>query len=200
MVKSALIFLADGSEEIEFSTTYDVLVRAGVSVTSVYVGQPKTGWESNRPAYATCSRGVKIVPDLYLPDIAGAHKSLAYDAYIVPGGQPGANTLANNTDVAALLEAAYGQGKITAFICAGPLAAKAAGITDKAITSHPSAKAALQDQFTYSEDRVVKSDNLITSRGPGTTFEFALAIAEALVGKEKRQEIAPPLLLPPGLL
>lgn len=175
-------------------------VRAGVSVTSCYVGKAKSGWQANKPAYATCSRGVKVVPDLYLTDLAGAHKSLAYDAYIVPGGMPGAQTLSENEDVTALLKAAYGQGKVVAFICAGPLAAKTAGIHDKPLTSHPSVREQLQDAFTYSEDRVVKADNLITSRGPGTTFEFALAIAEALVGKQKRDEIVPPLLLPPSLI
>jgi len=31
---SALILLADGSEETEFVTTYDILVRAGISTQS----------------------------------------------------------------------------------------------------------------------------------------------------------------------
>lgn len=54
-------------------------------------------------------------------------------------------------------------------------------------------------EYTYKEDRVVVADNLITSRGPGTAFEFALAIVDALVGKHKRTEIEPPMLLPPGI-
>ncbi len=51
--------------------------------------------------------------------------------------------------------------------------------------------------YRYQEDRVVVADNLITSRGPGTSFEFALTIVEALVGKEKRKELEGPLILPP---
>lgn len=47
-------------------------------------------------------------------------------------------------------------------------------------------------EYTYKEDRVVVADNLITSRGP------ALAIVEALVGREKRDEIEPPLILASG--
>lgn len=35
--------------------------------------------------------------------------------------------------------------------------------------------------YTYSEDRVVVDDNVITSRGPGTSFLFALTIVEQLV-------------------
>lgn len=34
--------------------------------------------------------------------------------------------------------------------------------------------------YDYSEDRVVVDDNVITSRGPGTTFLFALTIVEHL--------------------
>lgn len=34
---SALILIADGSEETEFVTTYDVLVRAGIDTKSIGV-------------------------------------------------------------------------------------------------------------------------------------------------------------------
>lgn len=38
--------------------------------------------------------------------------------------------------------------------------------------------------YNYSEDRVVVDENVITSRGPGTAFLFALTIVEQLVGTE----------------
>ncbi len=53
--------------------------------------------------------------------------------------------------------------------------------------------------YNYKEDRVVKDGTLITSRGPGTCFEYALAIVEALQGKEKRDSIMPPMLLPESI-
>ncbi|CAO3651395.1 unnamed protein product [Cunninghamella echinulata] len=34
------------------------------------------------------------------------------------------------------------------------------------------------------DDRVVIDGNLITSRGPGTAFLFALTLVEKLIGKE----------------
>ena len=49
--------------------------------------------------------------------------------------------------------------------------------------------------YTYSEDRVVLDGKLVTSRGPGTCFEFALALVEELQGKETRDSIIPPMLL-----
>jgi len=45
-----------------------------------------------------------------------------------------------------------------------------------------------------SDDRVVVSDNLITSQGPGTSLEFALRLGEQLFGKEKRDQIAKEML------
>jgi transcriptional regulator GlxA family with amidase domain len=35
-------------------------------------------------------------------------------------------------------------------------------------------------------------------RGPGTTFEFALALVKLLYGEEKMQEVAGPMVLPDG--
>jgi len=49
--------------------------------------------------------------------------------------------------------------------------------------------------YNYSEDRVVVDGKLVTSRGPGTTFEFALAIVELLVSKEKKDSLIPPMLV-----
>nr|CAI5851399.1 unnamed protein product [Callosobruchus analis] len=37
-------------------------------------------------------------------------------------------------------------------------------------------------QYTYLEDKVVIDGNIVTSRGPGTAFDFGLALVEKLVG------------------
>ena len=42
---------------------------------------------------------------------------------------------------------------------------------------------------------MVQDGKLITSRGPGTTFEFALKIVENLEGAEKMNSLVPPMLL-----
>lgn len=49
--------------------------------------------------------------------------------------------------------------------------------------------------YKYSEDRVVVDGKLITSRGPGTCIEFALAIVEQIQGKEKAQSLIKPMLI-----
>lgn len=187
---------------LQFTITYDVLVRGGIEVQSAFVGSSASAQDSQDPhgsEFVTCSRGVKIIPDLRLPDLAGGKALEQYDAIIVPGGVKGAETISQNDDVTKLLSAFAGKGKVVAAICAGSLAIKAAGIgKDNAITSHPSVKGELEKDYHYKDDRVVIADKLITSRGPGTAIEFALAIVEALVGKEKRVEITDPIILHPA--
>lgn len=46
-----------------------------------------------------------------------------------------------------------------------------------------------------SEERVVTDGAVITSRGPGTAIEFALAIVKALFGAEKAAEVAGPMVV-----
>ena len=47
----------------------------------------------------------------------------------------------------------------------------------------------------YSEERVATDGHLITSRGPGTSFEFALTIVKALCGEETVAKITPLMML-----
>ncbi|KAG6804903.1 hypothetical protein H0H92_001749, partial [Tricholoma furcatifolium] len=51
-------------------------------------------------------------------------------------------------------------------ICAGSLAALTSGLPRQPLTSHPAVQKELESSFDYSEDSVVISGNLITSRGP----------------------------------
>lgn len=57
----------------------------------------------------------------------------------------------------------------------------------------------MKDQLTdykYIDDqKVVQDGHLITSRGPATAFDFALKIAENLVGAEAAQKTAQGMLL-----
>lgn len=44
------------------------------------------------------------------------------------------------------------------------------------------------------ESRVIQDGHAITSRGPGTAMEFAVALVEQLYGKEKADEVAGPMV------
>ncbi|EED84951.1 predicted protein [Postia placenta Mad-698-R] len=92
---SALILIADGTEEMEFTITYDTLVRAGIVCTSAYVpAQDAPEADKTALSFATCSRGLKIVPDtLFSPQAAVPEH---YDLLVVPGGAKGAQTIAQS--------------------------------------------------------------------------------------------------------
>ncbi|CAG8565881.1 5499_t:CDS:2 [Paraglomus brasilianum] len=190
--KKVLVFLADGSEEIEATVSIDILRRARLDVTVAGVALKNPG------AFAECSRGVNIVPDTAYENLGTPLE--AFDAVIIPGGLIGAKTLAENAEVKKALVTAHNNGHFVAAICAGPIAIKSAGINKGGkLTSHPCVKEELEKEYEYQEERVVVDNKVISSRGPGTAFLFALTIIEQLLGEEVREEVSKPLMLAPTL-
>ncbi|EDV30469.2 uncharacterized protein Dana_GF22924 [Drosophila ananassae] len=185
MSKSALIILAPGAEEMEFIIAADVLRRAGIKVTVAGLG------DSTEPV--KCSRDILIVPDTPLSKVA----SEKFDVVVLPGGLGGSNAMGDSSAVGELLKNQEASGGLIAAICAAPTVLAKHGIASgKSLTSYPSMKAQLVDKYSYVDDKnVVQDGNLITSRGPGTAYNFALKISEELAGKEKAQEVAKGLLL-----
>ncbi|RDX54749.1 DJ-1 [Lentinus brumalis] len=193
---SALILIADGTEEMEFTITYDTLVRAGVSCTSAFVSNEERDGNEQNPPFAHGSRRINILPDTYFsPQAATPDK---YDLLVIPGGAKGAETISRSSPVQHLVRRYLEDGKFVGMICAGSLAALTSKLPKQPLTSHPSVRDQLKDAFEYSEEPVVVSGKLVTSRGPGTAFPFALTLVELLCGKEKRAEVAGPMVFPKG--
>lgn len=204
--KKALVILSPGAEEMETVISVDVLRRAKISVTLA-------GIASSEPV--TCSRDVRIVPDMSLEEAATKGP---YDVIVLPGGLGGSKKLAESQRVKELLEAQEKSGQYIAAVCAAPSALLAHGIAKvrrnwrlayennlpsslpqgKQLTSHPCVQQQLEEsgQYSYSEARVCCDGTIITSRGPGSCFEFALAIVSALVGEQVAMDISGPMMLP----
>ncbi|KAI0765314.1 DJ-1 [Fomes fomentarius] len=195
---SALILIADGTEEMEFTITYDTLVRAGVKCTSAFVSNDEpladSGLFERNPPFAKGSRGINILPDTYFSPQAATPDN--YDLLVIPGGAKGAQTISGNSPVQHLVREYLNAGKFVGMICAGSLTALTSKLPKQPLTSHPSVRDQLEDAFEYSEEPVVVSGRLITSRGPGTTFPFAFTLVELLLGKEKRAEVVGPMVFP----
>jgi len=177
-----LVPLAEGCEEIEAVTIIDLLRRAGIDVV---VAGLKAG-------IVTASRGVQLVPDVTL-DVALQHD---YDMVVLPGGMPGAANLKDDARMIALLKKMAAAGQYTAAICAAPMVLAEAGLLDgKQATSYPGFLDAIPG-VTLSSAAVVQDGKVLTSRGPGTAMDFALALIEVLSGSEKRQQVESALLRP----
>ncbi|XP_021924863.1 protein DJ-1-like isoform X2 [Zootermopsis nevadensis] len=170
--KSALVLLAEEAEEMEL-----------ISVTVA-------GLAGSEPV--KCSRGVVVCPDSSLKD---AVDNAPFDVIVLPGGLGGARNLAASSEVGLLLQEQEKAGRLVAAICAAPTALLAHNVgIGKSLTSYPIFKEKLQEKYFYKEDNVVVDDNLVTSRGPATAFDFALAIADILLGAGTSKPVAKALL------
>lgn len=186
MIKTALVPIAEGSEELEAVTIIDVLRRAGVEVTVASANEGKNLQISG--ANGTC-----IVADKMLDSCA----ENTYDLIAVPGGIPGSEHLAEHPVLDSLLRKQADQGKLIGAICAAPalvLASKGL-LRDKTATCYPSFQQSLEAKEVDGEARVVVDGNYITSQGPGTVLDFALQLVEQLCGVVKREEVGAPMVL-----
>jgi len=172
-----LVPLAQGCEELEAITITDLLVRAGVKVTTCGLDE--------QPVKA--SRGTTIIPDTSIDKILDE----PFDLIVLPGGLPGADHLRDDARLQSLLKKQAEQNKYLAAICAAPKAlAKAGVLKGKTATSFPGVLEALNDPaITLSKKAVEIDGTIITSRGPGTAMDFTLSLIELLEGKEKRDEV-----------
>jgi len=172
-----LVPLAQGCEELEAITITDLLVRAGITVTTCGLDE--------KPVKA--SRGTTIIPDTSIDKILEE----SFDLIVLPGGLPGADHLRDNKQLQALIKKQASDNKYLAAICAAPKAlAEAGALKGKTATSFPGVLAALKDSsITISNNAVEIDGNIITSRGPGTAMDFALTLIELLEGREKRNEV-----------
>jgi len=177
-----LVPLAQGCEELEAITITDLLVRAGIKVTTCGL--------DDKPVKA--SRGITIIPDTTIDNVL----QQSFDLIVLPGGLPGADHLRDNEQLQTLIKHQMANKKYIAAICAAPKALAQAGILDnKTATSFPGVLEKLDiPNITLSENAVEIDDNIVTSRSAGTAMAFALSLIELLEGKDKREEVDKQLL------
>ncbi len=161
-----IILLANGFEEIEALAPLDVLRRLDYDVKLISMNATKEVVSSHKVIFTA--------DELFSNDLVNA------SGLIIPGGMPGAVNLRDDDRVINLVRKFHQEKKMIAAICAGPIVlGKAEILKDLIVTSYPG----FQDELgakAYVEDKVVLCENVITSRGPATAFDFAFKIAEYL--------------------
>ncbi|ESR55804.1 hypothetical protein CICLE_v10020809mg [Citrus x clementina] len=167
--KKVLVPVANGSEPIEAVITIDVLRRSGADVTVASV---------EKQLRVDACHGVKIVADSLVSDCRDA----VFDLIALPGGMPGATNLKESEVLESIVKKQASDGHLNAAICASPAVVLGSWGLLKGLKQTV-------------ESRVQQDGKVVTSRGPGTTMEFAVALVEQLYGKEKADEVSGPLVM-----
>ena len=190
-MKSVAVLLADGFEEIEALAPVDLLRRAGVEVFTV-------GEEIVKG-----SRNISVVTDKRVRDFLQECESQGLpDAVIIPGGLNGTKNLAACTKAQNFITKMWQENKLVCAICAAPvIVLSPLGILkNKNFTCYPTMENDFSEYAgenweekvsgsTHKEEKVVIDNNLITSRGAGTSLDFAFAIITALCDSETMEKV-----------
>ncbi|PXV62657.1 4-methyl-5(b-hydroxyethyl)-thiazole monophosphate biosynthesis [Dysgonomonas alginatilytica] len=179
-MRKALIFLTTGFEEIEALATVDILRRGDVDVKTISLTDQKT---------VVGSHGIPVVADLLFSEADCS----ATDMLILPGGTPKIN---DHEGLKKQVKAFSEADKDIAAICAAPMVLGGLGLLKgKSATCYPGFEKYLDGATLKTQEAVVVDGKIVTGRGPGLTFDFALQLLEVLAGKAKRDEVAKGLLL-----
>lgn len=174
-MKKVAIILADGFEDIEALATADILRRAEIQCDLVSIEN-----EFVRTAHNITVKADKLMDE----------SIEEYDMIVCPGGLPGAESLSKSEKVLEVIKKFSNiEDKYIAAICAAPaMVLQAAGVEkDKYITSYPGEEYEnMLEKANYVDELVVVDGNLITSRGPATTFLFAYKLVDILGGNSEK--------------
>ena len=175
-MKKAIVFLANGFEEMEALGTVDILRRGGIEVTTVSITtDPVVIGAHNVPVTADTTLNNALLNDA--------------DALILPGGMPGASNLNDSEAVKEALLGQYREGRIVAAICAAPMVLGGLGLLKgRKATCYPGFEKYLEGA-EVTGGRVERDGHIITGRGPGTASDFALELVEVLEGKDKAEDV-----------
>lgn len=173
---NAVIFLADGFEEIEGLTVVDVLRRAGIGITTAAI----------RGGKIVCgSHNIK----LYADDVFENVDFSQYDAVILPGGMPGTTYLMEHEGVNRVIKEFAKAGKLVAAICAAPGVLGEAGLLKgRKASVYPGFEEHLCGA-EYVKNEVVIDGNIITAPGMGKALQFSFEIIRYLINGEAAEKM-----------
>jgi len=176
-MKKAIVFLANGFEEMEALGTVDILRRGGIEVTTVSITtDPVVIGAHNVPVTADTTLNNALLNDA--------------DALILPGGMPGASNLNDSETVKEALLGQYREGRIVAAICAAPMVLGGLGLLKgRKATCYPGFEERLFGA-KVSPKGVVTDGNITTATGMGVATRFGLELVRLLRGAEAADRIA----------
>jgi len=180
-MSSVILFLADGFEEIEALSVVDILRRGNVDIYTMSI---------NDKSEVIGKSNIKVTADM----VFNKNTALKAEMIILPGGGVGTENLKNSRDIIDIIKYFADNNKMISAICAAPSVLGINGVLKgyKAIC-YPGFEKVL-DGAEITDENVVCDRNIITSKGPGTAVDFALAVLKSLTGEECEKEVRKGLL------
>lgn len=164
-------FMAEGLEEVECLATVDVLIRGGVNVTLISVGDRRD---------VTGSHGFRIMANKKIDEVSLEDA----DVLFLPGGMPGTKNLGACSILCDGLVEANKRGKRIAAICAAPsVLGDLLILKGKKATCYPGYEDRLVGAEHTSEG-VVTDGNITTARGLGYALDLGIELLRLLKGEE----------------
>lgn len=181
-MSDVVIFLADGFEEIEALTVVDVLRRGGIDIETVSImGRLNVMGAHN----------IEVKADRLFENVD--YKGVAM--LVLPGGGVGTENLKKHSGVNDLCKSFAEDKKYVCAICAAPSVLGVKGLLKgKTAVCYPGFEEQLEGA-SIGKNTVEKDGKFITSKGPGTAAEFALALLRELKGGETADKVKSGMLL-----
>ncbi len=170
------ILLGQGFEEIEALSVCDILRRGGVEVKLAGVGGLKI----------TGGHGITVSADI---DVSGIDLDVAR-MLVIPGGMGGVESIERSHECSDIIKKAAMRNTPLAAICAGPrVLARLSLLKGKKITCYPGMENEMTGALVDTAKATVTDGSLITGRGPGAAFDFALELLGYLKGQAAAEKI-----------
>jgi protein deglycase len=186
-MKKILVHLATGFEEMEALVPVDVWRRAGFNVHTVSITGDKI---------VTGSHNIPVVADLLFEE-AGYNDA---DMIFLPGGMPGSSNLDAHKGLQKKILEFDQKGKYLAAICAAPLVLGHNNLLKgKKATCFPGYEKELFGAIITGSN-VEFDGNIITAKGAGVAFEFAMRVTEIFKGRDFTMQMAAKMQVSPSVI
>jgi 4-methyl-5(b-hydroxyethyl)-thiazole monophosphate biosynthesis len=186
-MKTILVHLATGFEEMEALVPVDVWRRAGFDIQTVSIMGNKI---------VTGAHNISVVADLLFDEVDYDYADMIF----LPGGMPGASNLDAHKGLQKKILEFNRKGKYLAAICAAPLVLGHNNLLkNKRATCFPGFEKELYGA-TITGSNVEFDDNIITAKGAGVAFELAMKVTEMFKGRDFTMQLAAKMQVSPNVI
>ena len=186
-MKIILVHLATGFEEMEAIVPVDIWRRAGFQVFTVSITGNKI---------VTGSHNISIVADQLFEEADYDNANMIF----LPGGMPGASNLDAHKGLQKKIIEFSQKDKYLTAICAAPLVLGHNNLLKgKKATCFPGYEDELFGAMVTG-NTVEIDGNIITARGAGVAFEFAMKVVEKFKGRDFTMQLAAKMQVSPAVI